>query len=199
MRIKKSTLIIAIGFILFVRVFGGLIAGSSDLLKAYCGAAVLKEAFANLSVVSSLRDSALQEVIAQAGQRKGLNSLCELKEAASKKARLKVRAVQVKFEDLRDLFQKGQLIASITGNRHFCLIRQIDGDQIKVYIPGINYENPVIRKEEFLEAWDNNVILIVSNSEIRTNFPFVPDDKLQEIFGGQPCLNCLGSSGTYTG
>lgn len=66
----------------------------TGFLEAYCGSAVLKEAFKNLKLNSDKQKSAIEELNLLADQNKGFNSLYEIKIAAQKSG-LKAKALKV--------------------------------------------------------------------------------------------------------
>ena len=136
----------------------------SGFLEAYCGSAVLEEALKSLALNSDKQENAIKELNLLADQNKGFNSLYEIKNSAQK-AGLQTKALKTDVETLRILAREGQLIANITGNRHFCLIQNVTENTISVYIPGINYSYPVLPVTHFLESWDN-IVLLVSNKKI---------------------------------
>lgn len=169
---------------------------TSDLLKAYCGASVLTQVFKNLNLNSSQANSAIISLKAQADQNRGLNSLYEIKLAAEK-AGLYTYALKTDFTTLCSLVKKGQVIANITGNRHFCLIDRITQKGIKVYIPGINFTHPTIPVSEFLETWGSSAVLLLTDKNLNLkkyagNYKFVSEIELKNILGGQGCANASG-------
>ena len=185
----------------FVQAFAEPV-NTKDLLKAYCGSAVLKEAFVNLKLSTPRQDSAINELNQLADQQKGFNSLYEI-ELSARKAGLKTIVLKTDLINLRLLPKGSQLIVNITGNRHFCLIEDISEDKISVYIPGLNYERFSLTYNQFLEYWDN-VALVVSKNNIRLNkykltYKSVTKNELKRILGAQPCENVTGNTYTYTG
>lgn len=171
-------------------------------LKPSCGADVLESIFGNLGLDQHKTDRIIGELNAKAYQNKGMNSLYEIKLSAQK-AGLATKALMSDLNTLSLLAKDSYLIANITGNRHFCLIKKIDKNGVSTYIPGMNYGNIIMPKEEFLSTWDK-VVLLVSNKpvdlrHIKGKFENVPDSTLQNILGGDYCANISGSGGGYSG
>ena len=194
-----KTSLIVLSLVLLLSGFAEASIGKScSLLKAYCASDVLTKALQNLGVDPGRRDKAVDELNKSADAHKGYNSLYEIKLAAQK-AGLKAKAIKTGRDTLRLLTKQGQLIANITGNRHFCLIKEITDEGVSVYIPGLNYENPTVPLSEFQEHWENNIVLLISKKAINLNLEPIPDQVLKGIQGGQPCSNCTGGGGTYSG
>jgi len=168
---------------------------TTQSFKAYCGSAVLKEAFVNLGVKGGLQENLIQKLDSSADQKMGFNSLYEIKGAA-KEAGLHTLTVETDLASLKTLTQHAQVITNITGNRHFCVVEDVSEEEVLVYIPGLNYEYPKMTLEEFGGYWDK-VVLLVSREEIdleksNLSFKYASDEKTKEIIGAQGCGNTSG-------
>lgn len=172
----------------------------------YCGLDVSRKVWQNLGVDQDSGDSVAEELRALAYENKGFNSLYELKIACEKAGfhtlALKIKSVK-NLKSLGLLIEDGQLIANITGNRHFCLIQGVDEEEVSVYIPGLNFKEPSLSHAQFLEYWDRVVLLVTKDKpdikEYKKYFSTVNDKKLKEILGASSCENTCGSAKSVSG
>ncbi len=176
---------------------------NSCFLGAYCGSNVLSKALHILKVNSSAADKVIENLNAQADQNKGINSLYQIK-LASQKLNLNTLAFKPPSLDaLKALLKEGQLIANITGNRHFCLIQGIENDSVDTYIPGLNQTQVKMPFSLFKDTWDGVILLVskkpVNLAKYKAVYASVSDENLKNILGGQPCNNCSGNGWTANG
>jgi len=171
----------------------------SDFLEAYCGSKVLEQAFSNLGIHPDSQAKALGELNSLADKNRGFNSLYEIKLAAEK-AGLNTKALKITLDRLSSLAKDTQIIANITGNRHFCLIRNIGKDKVSVYIPGLNYTELSMSYSQFLEYWDSVALLISKRNINLDHYKYysglVTDEQLKNIIGAQSCSNSQQTGGS---
>ncbi|MFA7114137.1 MAG: DUF6531 domain-containing protein, partial [Candidatus Omnitrophota bacterium] len=170
---------------------------NDQFLKAYCGERVLEQAFKVLEITEDESSKAVTKLHMSAQENKGFNSLYEIREAA-RESGLKAVALKGDISMLKNLSEHGVMIANITGNRHFCFIKEVKDNSVFVYIPGLNKEWVEMRYEEFAKTWDSVVLLLsdenIDESVYNGRCSRVSDTELKDIIGAQACANTLGGS-----
>ncbi len=174
---------------------------SCSINRAYCGSEVFEMASRNLGLTKGYQ-SAANHLRSLADQNRGMNSLLEIKKAAET-AGLNVEAIKIDLENLYLLKGKGVFISNMTGNRHFCLIKDATLKEVTIYIPSINH--PLVSMPVSLakENWAK-VVLLVSREKIdlesyKNIYTPVNNEYLMTIVGGESCCNVSGgSAGGFT-
>ncbi|MCX5695024.1 MAG: cysteine peptidase family C39 domain-containing protein [Candidatus Omnitrophica bacterium] len=182
--------ILKVGFFIIICLFNFSaiqLYATGDLEKIYCGPAVLSRAFENLGISSEQAEEIVEGLADQAQDNQGANSLYEIKLAAEK-AGLRVLALKPDSEALPALVKNGQLIAYISDKRNFALLKGVIPEWVSLYVPGSNYEDPIMPMSQFKQSW-SGVVLLVSRKDcnlhkFKGKYALVPDNNLKEISGG---------------